>query len=77
MLKTGLNNSTKIQAINKAIKEKMVDSPMNCLMSCNLLAPTIFLNPTSLARFADLAVDKFIKFIQAMIKTNTAIMENV
>ena len=38
-----------------------------------LLAPKTFLKPTSVERFADRAVDKLIKFIQAIIKINISI----
>jgi len=39
--------------------------------------PKVFLIPTSFARFADLAVARFIKFIQAIKIINKAMAEKV
>ncbi len=49
----------------------------NCLTRSERLAPTVFLIPTSLVRVEDWAVDKFMKFMQAINKMKNAIAENV
>jgi len=45
---------------------------MNCLKSIPLLAPKTFRKPTSVDRFADRAVDKLMKLMQAIIKIRIA-----
>jgi hypothetical protein len=76
-LKNGRSNS----AINKAnineINVSRIDSPKNCLAICDLVAPITFLMPTSVALFADLAVARFIKLIQAIMRINNAIIEKI
>ena len=47
-------------------KLKSADSVRNCFMRLILCDPTTFRNPTSLARFADFAVERLIKLIQAI-----------
>ena len=59
-LNTGRNKYDNKKAIIRAIKASKIDSPINCLISCFLPAPTIFLSPTSLALVADLAVERLI-----------------
>ena len=53
-------------------KQIKPDSVKNCLMRSDLLEPRVFRTPTSLARFMDWAVDKFIKFTTANITKNKA-----
>ena len=50
---------------------------MNCVDNCQRLAPIVFLMPTSFARSADLAVDKFIKLIQAISNIIIPIAKNI
>ena len=61
-------------AIIKAISVKRIDSPKNCLTSCDLSAPTTFRKPTSFALFSSRAVDRFMKLMQAIVKIKTAII---
>ena len=53
------------------------DSPKNCFIRSFFLAPTTFLNPTSFALFTAFAVLRFMKLMQAIIKTKNAINENI
>jgi len=73
LLKRGSRSSIIKIEIKTAIKLIRIDSPMNCFINCVLSAPKTFLMPTSLALFADLAVARFIKLMQAInsIKTPT------
>ena len=48
------------------IKLNSMDSLKNCCISSFLLDPTTFLTPTSLARIEDLAVERFMKLMQAI-----------
>jgi hypothetical protein len=73
LLKAGRNNSTIARAKTKAMAEMRIDSPRNCLMSCERLAPMTFRNPTSLERFMERAVARFMKLIHAMNNINAAI----
>src|SRR5665213_4423541 len=52
------------------------DSVRNCLMRLLLDEPTTFLTPTSFARLAERAVERFKKFIQANSKMKAAIAAN-
>jgi hypothetical protein len=67
-----MHNLAKKTAMIAAKREKKRDSKKNCLTSSTLLDPTTFLIPTSFARFADLAVERFMKLMQAMSKIITA-----
>ena len=58
-----------------AIHVKRRDSPKNCSAICFFSAPTVFRKPTSLARRKEYAVVRFIKFMQAMARMKTAMME--
>jgi hypothetical protein len=53
-----------------------IDSPKCCPIKEVLLAPTVFLMPTSFARVEDLAVDKFIKLNTAIRMIKKAIADN-
>ena len=50
-------------------------SPINCLMRSDRWAPATFLIPTSFPRVVDLAVARFMKFMQAIKTTKIAIIE--
>ena len=53
------------------------DSVKNCIIRCDRNEPATFLMPTSFARLAERAVERFIKFTQAMSKIKTAITEKI
>ena len=59
------------------IAEVKNDSPKNCHIRFFRFAPTTFLNPISLNLLTDLAVARFIKFIQAIKRIKTAITEKI
>ena len=46
-------------------------------MRCKRNEPATFLMPTSFARLAERAVERFMKFTHAMNKINTAITEKI
>ena len=46
-------------------------------MRCERNEPATFLMPTSFARFAERAVERFMKFTQAINKIKTAITEKI
>ena len=54
-----------------------IDSDMNKPINWFLSDPSVFLTPTSLALFTDRAVERFIKFMHAITKTNSAMMEKI
>src|SRR6476620_7037439 len=60
-------------AMQKAIKLISNDSPRNCLIRELFSAPNTLRIPTSPERFEDLAVERFMKLIQAISKVNRAI----
>src|SRR4051812_49283837 len=76
-LKTGRHNTTNTMAINKAKNEIRIASVKNCLINWLRAAPITLRMPTSLALFKDLTVDRFMKFKQAINKTNKAIPKNI
>ena len=53
------------------------DSPRNCKTNCFLLAPIVFRTPTSNERFPAIAVERFMKLKQAIIKINIATIEKI
>src|SRR2546430_4018061 len=75
-LNDGNNKATTIIARIKAMSVKMNDSQKNCVINCFLFEPSVFLMPTSFARFSLLAVERFIKLMQAINRIITAIIEN-
>src|SRR5215207_6238327 len=75
-LKYGSNNIANTSAMANERKLNNVDSVRNCLIRLYLSEPMTFLNPTSLARLADLAVDRLIKLMHAMISMKHAIAPN-
>src|SRR5689334_7427594 len=77
VLKCGRKNSVKAMA--SAMESTVVrkDSVMNCLTRLLFKEPNTFLTPTSRARLADLAVDRFMKLIQAIKRMNTAMAVNI
>ena len=56
----------------KAIKASMMASHKNCLINDAFSAPKTFLTPISTARLDDRAVERFIKFTQAINKVTNA-----
>ena len=76
-----LNHGRHSQAIPMArtvdITVVKIDSVKNCLISDFFSEPTTLRIPTSFARLADLAVERFIKLIQASINTNKATAEKI
>src|SRR6185312_104088 len=75
-LNDGNNKETVIIARTKAMNVKMNDSQKNCTINCFLFDPSVFLMPTSFARFSLLAVERFMKLIHAINKMIIAMMEN-
>ena len=76
-MNAGRSNSIKISDKTRAILVRKTDSPKNCQMMLARLAPTNFLRPISLVRFAERAVDKFMKLIHAMSRMNIEIKEKM
>src|ERR1700735_5329465 len=78
---TWLNNGSNETAINKAINVAanvtIIDSVRNWAISCLRAEPSTLRTPTSRARFDDLAVERFIKFTQAISKIKMATAENI
>src|SRR5688572_16224218 len=72
-LNTGNNTSIKKSEIKTAMAMYRYDSNKNCVINLLYGAPTAFLMPTSFARLAERAVDKFMKLIQASTVINKAI----
>src|SRR5688572_20338387 len=68
---------TKSMENEKAIKTINTDSTKNCAINWLRCEPIAFLTPTSLARFAERAVDKFIKLMHAINNTNIPILPNI
>src|SRR5450631_4894693 len=59
-----------------AAKDSRTDSKRNCHLRLEGLTPSTFRTPTSFALSSERAVDRFIKFMQAMSMIKTAIQEN-
>jgi hypothetical protein len=81
LLEMSLKKGITIQAIitatiieNSAIN---VDSVRNCWIRVLFSVPSTFRMPTSFARFAERAVDKFMKLIQAINKIKIAATEKM
>ena len=55
----------------------MMASAKNCCLSMFLLAPLVFRTPISRALMEELAVVKFMKLMQATIRTRKATMEKI
>ncbi|MNQ75054.1 hypothetical protein D3C85_898340 [compost metagenome] len=65
-LKAGNEISSKAMAITTAINVSTIDSVKNWIINEVRFAPMVFLMPTSLALFSDLAVAMFMKLMQAI-----------
>ncbi len=63
--------------MNSAMNDTKVDSVRNCQIRVFLSVPNTFLMPTSLALFAERAVDRFMKLMQAINKINNATAEKI
>ena len=66
LLKGGIANDKTISTKNMEIKLKNTDSPKNWKTMDFLDPPIDFLNPTSFARLVYWAVERFMKFMQAI-----------
>src|SRR4051794_31427885 len=74
VLNAGKATTVRQTAITDENELSRIASPINCLISADLCAPITFRIPTSLALLADRAVERFMKFTQAINKINTATM---
>ena len=72
-LKTGNESVVSRIASIKEITHNMADSERNCIMIRERLPPVIFLMPTSLALFKELAILILIKLMLAIKRIKTAI----
>src|ERR1700753_3083025 len=68
---------TRINENAKATVDTNNDSLKNWLMSCFRNEPNVLRIPTSLARFSERAVLRFMKLIQASSNTNVPMMPNI
>ena len=59
------------------ITESIMDSDMNCLMSCVRCAPIDFRTPTSFIRFIARDVDRLMKFSIAMTSIKIAVADKM
>ncbi len=73
-LNAGSASSTIMVATSIAMSAVATDSPRNCTMSWTRDAPSDFRTPTSRARFAERAVDRFMKLMQAIKRIIAAIV---
>ena len=64
----GRKTSTNTNASKSAAIEIIKASTMNCLISCILSAPSVFLTPTSRAHLLEREVERFMKLMQAISK---------
>ena len=76
VLNAGMVISTAMMAISRAINVRISDSPRNCDTSLAFDTPMAFLIPISLALLLEVAVDRFIKLIPAMIRIRMAATRN-
>src|SRR5664279_3766466 len=74
-LNKGNNNAAIPMASSNERKLVNTDSVRNWAMRFDLKDPATFLIPTSFARLAERAVDRFMKFTQAISKMKMAMME--
>src|SRR6186997_2424650 len=73
-LKEGNKRKTATTEKRKAINARIIDSEKNCIINCFLSEPNVFLTPTSFALFSERAVERFMKFTQAINKIINAII---
>src|SRR5579862_407455 len=73
----GKDSLAKIMASTNATDDNKTASLKNCTDRCHRCAPTDFRTPTSLALSADRAVERFIKFMQAISNTIQAMVKNI
>src|SRR5882672_6579545 len=76
-LNNGNNNAAIPNARNNERKLTNTDSVKNWVMRLERSEPATFRMPTSFARLAERAVDRFIKFTQAISKIKMAIIEKI
>src|ERR1700761_4515899 len=77
LLNTGNNNHAASKAIRVDTSVTRIDSVRNWAMRCLRAEPNTLRTPTSRARFDDRAVERFMKFTQAIIKINIAMAEKM
>src|SRR5450755_3991615 len=76
-LNKGSNNAPNKTASSNDRKLNKTDSVKNCVIKCDRSEPATFLIPTSFARLAERAVERFIKLTQAISKIKMAITEKI
>ncbi len=76
-LKVGRKSSTNKIAKIIAIKLIKIVSVKNCLISEIWFEPSVFLIPTSLALPEERAVERFVKFMQAIRRIARAMIEKI
>src|SRR6478735_12759422 len=76
-LNNGNNNAAIPMASSNEKKLVKTDSVRNCVMRSTRDEPATFLIPTSFARLAERAVDRFMKFTQAISKMKIAMIEKI
>src|SRR5580704_14339061 len=76
-LKRGNKNNTITMAITNDRKQATKDSVRNCVIRLFFRPPNTFLTPTSFARLAEDAVERFMKLMQASNKIKMAIAEKI
>src|SRR5688572_11163575 len=76
-LKKGSIDQASTRPSARAIVLIKIDSVRNCFTRLAFNEPNTLRTPTSLARLADRAVDRFIKFTQAISKMKNAMAENI
>ena len=76
-LNIGRKSSVKIIARKTASILIKIASAINCFISWPFIEPNVFLIPTSFALFSDLAVERLMKFIQAIKRIANAITEKI
>ena len=77
LLNAGTKSAVIANAIKKAMRLIMSDSPRNCDIRDFFSAPNTFLIPTSAERLDERAVERFMKLIHAINNVNNAIEESI
>ena len=77
LLNDGIAICARNIAITEPIRDIRIDSDKNNRTRCIRYDPNTLRIPTSFARSADLAVDRFMKFTQARIRINNAMAEKM
>ena len=77
LLNHGNESSTRIRAKASASKLRITDSLKNWVISKERFDPDAFRKPISRALVADLAVERFIKLMEAMTRIKNAIRAKI